>query len=448
MHNTKAEVISFHSNLIETHLEEASFLYEQRLSLIDDPELTWLDVHDFEERFEPHIDGLYLGEELALAVCKQQATEGDFGELHAAIRVFCRHDKLDLATEIIEAIDVEDEERVQAVRDALAYELPDTWLIPLMMKYRDVGGIYEQVLPYALGFQRRMATDTLLPKLDSEHKADILWALGRLRDNKVIQVLQHFHTLAPDEQREASLALMRVGYLQVVGMVEKLMHTHPWALSHVGLCGGASQVKRIQQVMVEQGPSTEGVLALGLLGDPAVVPFLIQHLDHAEVAEAASLSLYLMTGEAIMEEVFIPEEIDEDELFEEELEKLRNGEPLFELGEEPGTTLNRISQDAVKWTAWWEQHQGRFAAGVRCRHGMPHAPASVLESLKAEETPNTLRRLLYEELVVRYALDVPFEVEMTVREQLKAISQYETLVQENATAFTPGKWYFAGRLVG
>ncbi|NOZ85225.1 MAG: hypothetical protein GXP49_02970, partial [Deltaproteobacteria bacterium] len=31
-------------------LEEASFLYEQRLGLFDDPEITWLDVEDLEER--------------------------------------------------------------------------------------------------------------------------------------------------------------------------------------------------------------------------------------------------------------------------------------------------------------------------------------------------------------------------------------------------------------
>jgi len=65
------------------YLAEFSFLYEQRLSLRDDLELTWKDICDFEERFEAHIDELVVGEDLALEVCKQQASEGDFGELHA-----------------------------------------------------------------------------------------------------------------------------------------------------------------------------------------------------------------------------------------------------------------------------------------------------------------------------------------------------------------------------
>ncbi len=80
----------FATDLFLDHLSEASFLYEQRLGLFDDPELTWKALEDFEQRFEPYIDGLVVGKDSALEVCKQQALAGDFGELHAAMRVFCR----------------------------------------------------------------------------------------------------------------------------------------------------------------------------------------------------------------------------------------------------------------------------------------------------------------------------------------------------------------------
>jgi len=59
------------TDIFEEHLSEASFLYEQRLGLLDDPELTWKEIGDFEERFEAHIDGLVVGEDSALEVCKQ-----------------------------------------------------------------------------------------------------------------------------------------------------------------------------------------------------------------------------------------------------------------------------------------------------------------------------------------------------------------------------------------
>jgi hypothetical protein len=120
-------ILDFETELYQEHLEEASFLYEQRLTLFDDPEITWLDIADFEKRFEAHIDALVVGVDLALNVCKAQAMEGDFGELHAAVRVFCRQNRLDFVQECLEALDPEDTERVQAISDAHNHELPAEW---------------------------------------------------------------------------------------------------------------------------------------------------------------------------------------------------------------------------------------------------------------------------------------------------------------------------------
>lgn len=112
-------MIDFATDLYFEHIFEASFLYEQRLSLLDDPELTWLDIEDFENRFEAHIDGLVVGEDLAVEVCKQQTREGGFGELHAAVRVFCRQNRKDLVLEVLEGLDPKDIEKISAVSDAL-----------------------------------------------------------------------------------------------------------------------------------------------------------------------------------------------------------------------------------------------------------------------------------------------------------------------------------------
>ena len=82
--------------LYEEHLEEASFLYAQRLTLFDDPEIMWVTIGEWDERLEAHIDALVIGEDLALEVCDKQAAEGDFGVLFAAICVFCRQKRFDL----------------------------------------------------------------------------------------------------------------------------------------------------------------------------------------------------------------------------------------------------------------------------------------------------------------------------------------------------------------
>jgi len=43
---------AFNIELYQEHLEEASFLYEQRLGLLNDPELTWKDLDEFEQRLK------------------------------------------------------------------------------------------------------------------------------------------------------------------------------------------------------------------------------------------------------------------------------------------------------------------------------------------------------------------------------------------------------------
>jgi hypothetical protein len=78
-----------------------------------------------------------VGEEPALNVCKTQAMEGDFGELHAAVRVFCRQNRLDSVQECLEALDPENIERVQAISDSLNHELPSEWKNEFIKKILD-----------------------------------------------------------------------------------------------------------------------------------------------------------------------------------------------------------------------------------------------------------------------------------------------------------------------
>src|ERR1700685_1058565 len=98
---------TFLIELYEEYLEEASFLYEQRLSLLQNPEISWKKIGEFEERFEAHIDGLVVGGDLGIEVCKRRAEDGDFGELHAALRVFCRQNRKELVYAILKDLDLE-----------------------------------------------------------------------------------------------------------------------------------------------------------------------------------------------------------------------------------------------------------------------------------------------------------------------------------------------------
>ncbi|QTA85821.1 Uncharacterized protein dnm_018360 [Desulfonema magnum] len=434
------------------HFEEVSFLYEQRLTLLDDPEITWLDLEDFENRFEAHIDGLLVGEDLALEVCKQQVIEGDFGELHAAIRVFCRQNRLDLVQEVLEELDAEDEERVQAVSDALNHELPVNWQNEFIRMLSEGDQKLVPIVARLIGYQRLPAKRELFhvalrPK-SSDSLPVLFWAIGRVRDPNAIDLLLNY-VQHKDEAicSVAALAALRIGEPQTINECLRYAETENWPLLPLGLGGGSSAISVLLRIASGGNVSVDCLISLGLLGDISAMDTLLYHIGNTELAESAALAMNLITGAALYEEVFIPEDIDEDELFEEELEKLKKGESLYPPGEESGTTITRVSQKPEDWHDWWTENKSRFSPGIRYRNGKPYSPACLLENLKSEKSIRQVRQFAYEELVIRYDIDFPFETDMFVVQRKQAIAKYAEWIEANSSRFQAGQWYFSGRLI-
>lgn len=443
----------FHCSLYEEYIEEASFLYEQRLSLFDDPEITWLDVEDFEDRFELHIDGLVIGEDLALGVCKQQVSEGDFGELHAVVRVFCRQNRKDLVLEVLEELDPEDTESAQAISDALNHELPDSWQNKFIQML--LGGDQKliPIIGKVTGYRRLAAGKELFQTLQKNNLASlpaIIWALGRLRAKDVRTVLLRDFLQHEDESicSTAALALLRMGEQQSINYCLNSVQTQNWPLIPLGLGGSRSVVSVLIDMASEEEITVDCLIALGLLGGISAIDILLSKLSNDDLVESVAMALNLITGAEIYEEAFIPEEVDEDELFEEELEDFKKGKVPTRLdGERFGTTITRLSQKPEDWQKWWKENKKRFTPNIRYRNGKPYSPACLLENLESENSPCKIRQLAYEELVIRYGIDFPFETDMFVVDQKKAIAKYTECIRANGKRFREGAWYFAGQLM-
>ncbi|MDM8542947.1 hypothetical protein QUF90_17880 [Desulfococcaceae bacterium HSG9] len=441
----------FSVSLYAEHLEEASFLYEQRLSLSDNPEMTWLNIEDFEDRLEAHIDGLMAGGDPAIAMCKLQAREGDFGELYAAVRVFCRQNRLDLVKEILNESDAQDKQSVQAVSDALNHELPENWHNEFIRLLSEGDAKLVSIVAKLIGYQRMSASEELLltlPKSDPDALPAILWAIGRIPDLQDVQSLsKYIHHQDARICSASALALLRSGEKLAINDCLRYAETDNWPLLPLGLGGGASAVPVLLEIASGDKVSADCLTALGLLGDISAADTLLNYLDNTELAESAALALNLITGAELYEEIFIPEEIDEDELFDEELEKLKKGESLYPPGEEPGTTISRLSQKPEDWYDWGEENESLLSPGIRYRNGKPYSPACLLENLTSEKSTRQVRQSAYEELVIRYGLDVPFETDMFVVWQKQALAKYAEQIEANPDYFEAGQWYFAGRLI-
>jgi uncharacterized protein (TIGR02270 family) len=417
------------TKLYEEYLEEASFLYTQRLSVLQNPETCWKKVGDFEERFEAHVDGLVVGGERAIEACKNHAQEGDFGELNAAVRVFCRLGRKDLVFSAIQQLDLEDPERVTALVDALKYEVPEVWYsdIVLLPKSRpELAPILWAVLGYrrakvANGFSR------ILRSCPANYAAALIWTAGRIGNLSLEGELNpYFHSRDPSVQSAAVLALLRLGDQRALRYCERLPDGEIWRFIPLGLGGTRSTALTLLDSS-NASNADDCLVALGLLGDISAIPTLLANLTNPEKAAAAANALQLISGANFSEKVFIPDEIEEDSEF--------------------GTTVVRLSQKPDDWVGWWREHESAFDSRVRYRYGKPYSPLVLLEGLQCEKTPHRFRQLAYEELVIRYGLSIPFEADMFVSDQVKALQQIDLWIQANNGKFREGAWYFQGNLM-
>jgi uncharacterized protein (TIGR02270 family) len=425
----------FSEDIYMEHLEEVSFLYESRLYLLNDYGGPWPDMATIETRIEAHIDALVMGEGLALDLCRQQIDEGNQGVLYAVVRVFCRHKKDDWFKEVQDGLDPGNTNRVNAVTDALNHDLPEAWhpMVEQMLLSSDPWVI--RMALTVIGYRRLPMDEPLLNMLNRPHDEIfglVIRTLGRLRVVQARDVLFHlFHNDHEEDviKQDLCMALLR---LQVTGLVPVPMDKSdckPWVYMAMGLCGGVAHVSYLNDISLSEGVCHESLLALGFLGGVSSVDILMSHLHNEVYSKTASLALHLITGAALYEDVFIPDPIDEDTLFEEEREKLRRGEPVYPPGKEPGVTIHRVSQNPISWKTWWLAHAFGFDHKTSYRFGKPHSPAGILHTLESEKSPTRLRQLAYEEFAIRYDKDVYFDTTFPVSEQRRALNSYRQWVE-------------------
>lgn len=421
MHNTPMLL-----HILEEHFEEAAFLYEHRLGLLNDPEVAWLDIAGFEERLDAHVDGLVLGGGRALSLCREQALIGDSSDLYAAVRVFCHHDRMDLIKATIESLDTNDALKVMAVSHAIIAALPEYRHGHIVQALDEMETNAPAVLPRVIGYRRLDAAGTLMRVLQHgppAHVSATLWALGRLRSTGACSAVREYLAHSDLEVRaHAALALLRCGRSfgdAAAGGFES------WSLLALGIEGDRSYVPALIE-QVRRAPSDDACIALGLLGDITAVEPLCAVLAEDPASEAAALALDLITGAGLYEESFVPEEVEPEERFDHERALSRNAETIRK--RPPGRTIERLSQNADAWKAWWGQHHQDFQPDTCYRRGRPCSPAVLLDEMRKPGNIRMVRQVAYEEIVVRFGIDAVFETDMAVRQQKAALEAYQGMI--------------------
>lgn len=182
------------------------------------------------------------------------------------------------------------------------------------------------------------------------------------------------------------------------------------------------------------------IMTAGMVGEPSVIPDLIDLLDHETFSENAALSLNLITGAGLTEEIFVPDEIDGDFLTPQEAE-------LYSQGIMPGKTVTRISRNPDHWLVWWTAEHNRFHPGIHYRLGEPLSPLSLYQILASKTHPSDYRKMSADELSIRYGLNFTFDPWMSVKSQRRLIKDLYDPVQQAMGRFKEGVLYYQTRPV-
>jgi uncharacterized protein (TIGR02270 family) len=444
---------AFNIGLYQEHLEEAAFLYEQRLALLRDPKISWREIGWFEDRLEAHVDGLVVGADLALEVCRTRAKEGEPGELFPIVSVFCRLRRADLMSELLAGVDFKDPGKIRPVEDALKYELPQEWssFCEKALARRPNG--LSRILANVAGYRRLAFGQQLGEALTTSGPGElsaVAWAVGRLgaapaRDG-LLGYLRHDNVAI---KSAVLLALLRLGAREPLQQCEVIARSETWPLIGLGLGGSQSASDVLREVARSGHATPDCLLALALLGEVSALQVLYDSLAKPELAEAAAVGLDLIAGAQLSEDVFVPEQVVEDELFENELKawKEQGQAPKRTDGRPFGTTVKKPVVAKDKWKAWFAGHAKDFDASSRYRNGKRYSPRTLLEQLLDDTSTYQLRQLAAEELAIRYECPVPFEADMPVAWQLRALRDIGAWVEADGSRFEAGRWYFAGQPV-
>jgi len=186
------------------------------------------------------------------------------------------------------------------------------------------------------------------------------------------------------------------------------------------------------------------LIATGLTGEVSAISFLLNYLKHPDYADSAAWGLQLISGASLYEDIHVADKVEEADLFDHELEDFKKGKlPKNIDGLNFGDQKHQLTIRQDIWLKWFQDNESVFSDGIRYRNGEAYTPSAILNVLVDFQTPYKIRKLAYEELIIRYNLDVFLAVDDMPENQKTALNSVYQWINDKAD-FKPGAWYFAG----
>ncbi|WP_214472649.1 hypothetical protein [Mesorhizobium sp. dw_380] len=336
--------------IIEQHVEDAAFLWHRRAREIDGHLMGPFDIGRIDQRLDANLDGLFAAGQAAWdLVAARFADYQEPPELFLLGSLAFEWRSAPAIKFALESAGPLGKSGLSALSGAVARSSPDR-LKPFVARWLDSTVAMERALGvgalYHHGANPGPRLAELLTDRDAEVRRRALKLAGaRRRRDVIVEVAACMEARCAEERLQAAVAVSLLGEARLAQPVlDKMLVGYPefaGAVMEIRLLTTPSIAARSwwQQFVSTSATREAAVAASGLLGDMAIMPWLIEKMQSPELAYAAGLALRDL----------IEIDFNDTDVFVTEPAKLG---PEFE------TIEATLLPSASRTQAWWDNGKG------------------------------------------------------------------------------------------
>lgn len=367
------------------HAEEASFLAVLRDYALRAPHYDLDHLGKLDNRLDAHLDGLRIAAPGGLKTLLTQLGPHAIGEMFASVVLAFEAGNAEVLSRLSDHLRSAMESAVETERGYLMalgwldWEWVSPWIDRMLASPEP---LFRRLGLAACGMHRHDPGPALLTGLSDTDPSVLARAArtaGELRRRDLMPTIRTHRQHKDTATRFwANWATAQMGDEQALEPLRQFAE-QPGEFQYRALCVLLAWQKRehsiawIRQLLQNPEQRRIGIQAIGLLGDPVSVPWLIQQMSDLPHARVAGEAFSLMTGADLA-------------LLDLELQDL----PDFDAGPNDDPEDCNVDMDPdenLPWpdpqliAAWWQAHGGDFQAGVGYVLGLQQRESSFQQAL-------------------------------------------------------------------
>ncbi len=290
--------------IVEQHAEEAAFNWLLRDAAVGDPHYSLNDLANLDDRVEANIDGLRIAGDEGWEICKEALALEEAGEVFTAAILAFESQNTDRIQAVLEA-GSDDPELSRGIVSALGW-LPYLKAEKFIQSFLDSGSPMLRRIGISASAVHRKDPGTYLTDALSDTnlllKARALRAAGELgrRD-----LLSHIKVLGSDEDKicrfSAIWSACLLGDVETISTLKSFTHSDfPYreealkmVMRRMDISSALGWQKELSQNL---GTIRSAQIGAGVIGDPVLIPWLIEQMSIPEHARIAGEAFTMITG--------------------------------------------------------------------------------------------------------------------------------------------------------